>query len=288
MGFRPIKVKIEGKLIPSLVQKLDISFRQAQKFVDRKRVYLNQKIFTDKKAVLFDEVEVLFFVPEPTNLKPIFENQHFAVFDKPSGLPVHPNNLSNSQTLLDDVRYLFGKDANLVHRLDKETSGLIVASKNKTTEIELKEMFAKKQIQKYYLALVKGKIENNIVINKPILTNKDMDIKVKVLIDEKGKKSITEISPIKQINNNTLIIAKPLTGRQHQIRAHLHSIGHPIVGEPLYGVEYNIADKYLKGELSQKDRVKYTGCERLMLHSYRITFCYKKEKFDIVSKKNLL
>ena len=286
MGFKPIKVQIEGRLIPSLVEKLNISFKEAQKIVDRKRVRVNGKIFTDKKATLKEEIEVIHFIPESTGLRPIFENSKFAIFDKPFNLPVHPNNLSPSKTLLDDVRYLFGKEANSVHRLDKETSGLIVASKDKITEIELKKMFIDKKVQKYYLALVKGNIKKPIIINKPILANRDMDIKVKVLIDERGKEAITHITPIKTIGDNTLVIAKPITGRQHQIRVHLFSIGHPIVGEPIYGVDFEIADRYLKGELSENDRLKYIGHHRLMLHSYKIDFEYQGIKYKIYSNSH--
>ena len=287
MGFEIQKVKIEGKLILSLCKNLNISFREAQKFIDRKRVRLNGKIFTDKKAILNDYIEILMFKPKPSRLVPIFQNEDFAIFDKPSGVAVHPKNLSDEYTLLDDIRYLFGKGGNLTHRLDKETSGLIICSKNKSSEISIKNMFQEKQIQKYYLALVKGEIKDKIIIDKPIITNKDLDIKVKVLIDENGKKSITEITPLKKIGDNSLIIAKPLTGRQHQIRVHLYSIGHPIVGDPIYGVEYKIADKYLNGLLSNEERIKHIGHHRLMLHSYKVEFNYKNIKYSINSKKNI-
>jgi len=190
--------------------------------------------------------------------------------------------------LLDDIKYYLGDDANLAHRIDKETSGLVLAGKTKQDEINLKKMFEQKQIQKYYFALVKGHLKDTITIDKPIITNKDMNIKVKVLIDDNGKKAITEITPIKTIGENTLVIAKPLTGRQHQIRVHLYSIGHPIVGEPIYGVDDVIADKYLKGALSDEERMKHIGHNRLMLHAQKIEFEYKNLKYSIVSKENFL
>jgi 23S rRNA pseudouridine1911/1915/1917 synthase len=149
-------------------------------------------------------------------------------------------------------------------------------------------MFEDKEIQKYYLALVEGKITHQLTINKPIITNKDLDIKMKVLIDKEGKNSKTIITPIKTIGDNTLVVAKPLTGRQHQIRVHLYSVGHRIVGDPLYGVESKIADKYLKGELNPEERIKFTGASRLMLHAHRINFSYNNRIYDIYSKNNLL
>ena len=288
MGFTPTKIKINGKLIPELIKHLNILPKQAQKFVDRKRVYIDGKVFTDKKAYIDDEIEIILFKPNPTGNKPIFEVKEFAVFDKPSGIAVHPKNLSNDFTLLDDIKYYLGDDANLAHRIDKETSGLVLAGKTKQDEINLKKMFEQKQIQKYYFALVKGHLKDTITIDKPIITNKDMNIKVKVLIDDNGKKAITEITPIKTIGENTLVIAKPLTGRQHQIRVHLYSIGHPIVGEPIYGVDDVIADKYLKGALSDEERMKHIGHNRLMLHAQKIEFEYKNLKYSIVSKENFL
>ena len=288
MGFQTTKIKIKGKLVIELIKKLNILPKEAQKFIDRKRVYFNGKIITDKKAYIEGEIEVIVFKPTPTGCKPFFEVKEFAIFDKPSGLAIHPKNLSNTQTLLDDIKFYLGKNANLAHRIDKETSGLVIAAKTKQDEVNLKKMFETKKIQKYYLALIKGEIKEKIVIDKPIITNKDMNIKVKVLIDEKGKKSITEITPIKKIGNNTLVLAKPLTGRQHQIRVHLFSIGHPIVGDPIYGVDEVIADKYLKGEFSDEERLKYIGHHRLMLHSYKVEFEYKNIKYDIISKEKFM
>ena len=286
MGFEKRKLRINGKIIPELIHHLNILPKQAQKFIDRKRVYYKNKVLTDKKAVINDEIDVILFIPKPTGNRPIFGVKEFAVFDKPSGIAVHPKNLSDEQTLLDDIKYYLGDNANLAHRIDKETSGLVLVGKTKEDEINLKKMFEQKQIQKYYLALVKGHLKEKITIDKPIITNKDMNIKVKVLIDENGKKATTQITPLKIIGENTLVIAKPLTGRQHQIRVHLYSIGYPIVGEPIYGVDEVIADKYLKGNLSYEERMKYIGHDRLMLHAQKIEFEYKNKKYVIVSKSN--
>jgi 23S rRNA pseudouridine1911/1915/1917 synthase len=107
---------------------------------------------------------------------------------------------------------------------------------------------------------------------------------MKVLIDKKGKSAKTIITPLKYENGETIVLAKPLTGRQHQIRVHLYHIGHRIIGDPLYGVETEIADKYLKGELSSADRIKFTGSDRLELHSNRVVFEYGNRKYDISSK----
>ena len=284
MGFVKEKFKIEDeKLLKFLTKIFNINEKDAQKMVNRGRVGLNGKRLKHYNQNYNGILDIIYFKPEPLGIKPIFEVEDFAIFDKPSGVAIHPKGFAHSQTLLDDVRFLYGKDANLAHRLDKETSGLVIASKNKWSEKIIKTMFEAKKIQKYYLALVEGKITRKLTINKPIIANKDLDIKVKVLIDKEGKNSKTIITPVKSIGENTLVIAKPLTGRQHQIRVHLYSIGHRIVGDPLYGVDKEKADEYLKGKLSDKDRIKFTGANRLMLHSNRINFSYNNRNYDIYS-----
>jgi len=288
LGFVKEKFKIENKkLLDFLIETFKIDENEAKKMVNRGRVALNGERLKHYNKIYNGILDIIYFKPSPIGIKPIFEVEDFAIFDKPSGVAIHPKGLTHSQTLLDDVRFLYGKDANLVHRLDKETSGLIIASKNKWSEKILKNMFVEKQIQKYYLALVEGKITHQLTINKPILTNKDMNIKMKVLIDKNGKNSKTIITPLKIIGDKTLVIAKPLTGRQHQIRVHLFSVGHRIIGDPLYGVDEEIADKYLKGELNIEDRIKFTGANRLMLHSYRLKFSYNNRNYNIVSKEQL-
>jgi 23S rRNA pseudouridine1911/1915/1917 synthase len=286
MGFIKEQFKIEDEnLLHFLEKTFCISQKEAKKMVNKGRVALNGERIKHYNKSYNGILDVIYFKPEPIGIKPIFEIEDFAIFDKPSGVAIHPKGFNHSQTLLDDVRFLYGKDANLAHRLDKETSGLVIASKNKWSDKILKKMFEDKEIQKYYLALVEGKITHQLTINKPIIVNKDLDIKMKVLIDKEGKESKTIIKPLKIMENKTLVMAIPLTGRQHQIRVHLYSIGHRIIGDPLYGVDSEIADKYLKRKLSDEDRIKFTGANRLMLHAYRINFSYNNRIYDIFSRK---
>ena len=288
MGFVKEKFKIENeKLLDFLVKHFKIDENEAKKMVNRGRVALEGERLKHYNKIYKGVLDIIYFKPQPLGIKPIFEIEDFAIFDKPSGVAIHPKGVNHSQTLLDDVRFLFGKDANLAHRLDRETSGLVIATKNKWSEKIIKGMFENKLIQKYYLAIVEGHITKELTINKPIVANRDMNIKMKVLIDKSGKKSKTFIKPLKFFDDKTLVLAKPLTGRQHQIRVHLHSIGHRIVGDPLYGVNSEIADKYLKGNLNIEERIKWTGASRLMLHSYRIKLNYFNRDYDICSKANL-
>jgi len=285
MGFvvKEYEIKDE-KILDFLVNKLHFSLREAKRAIDRGRVSVNDKRITHKAERATGTLKCIVFEPNGYGLKPIFETAHFAIFDKPSGVAIHPKKLANTKSLLDDVRALWGNEANLVHRLDKETSGLVMASKNKFSESILKRAFQDKEIQKKYLALVKGHLNKELTIKKPIAVNKDENIKVKVKIDDEGKESITIIKPIKKINDNTLVECIPLTGRQHQIRVHLYSIGHPIVGDPLYGVDNDFADRYLNKQFTKKERIEKTGSIRLMLHAYYLEFMFMTNKYVITSK----
>jgi 23S rRNA pseudouridine1911/1915/1917 synthase len=288
MGFVTKEFEIKNeKVLDFLVKKLGFSLREAKRAIDRGRVSVNGKRITQKSEKASGILKCILFEPNGYGLKPIFETMHFAIFDKPSGVAIHPKKLANTKSLLDDVRKLFGNEANLVHRLDKETSGLVMASKNKFSESILKRAFQDKEIKKKYLALVKGEITRQITIKKPIAVNKDENIKVKVLIHPEGKESVTIIKPIKKIGNNTLVECIPLTGRQHQIRVHLYSIGHPIVGDPLYGVDNDFADRYLNKEITEKERIEKTGSNRLMLHAYYLEFMFMNNKYIITSKFKL-
>jgi len=291
MGFVTKEFEIKNeKVLDFLVKKLGFSLREAKRAIDRGRVSVNGKRITQKSEKASGILKCILFEPNGYGLKPIFETMHFAIFDKPSGVAIHPKKLANTKSLLDDVRLLFGNEANLVHRLDKETSGLVMASKNKFSESILKRAFQDKEIKKKYLALVKGEINRQITIKKPIAVNKDENIKVKVLIHSDGKESITIVKPIKIIGENTLVECIPLTGRQHQIRVHLFSIGHPIIGDPLYGVDNDFADRYLNKQVSEKERIEKTGASRLMLHAYRLEFEFMNNKYIIISdnfEKNL-
>ncbi len=285
MGFVTKEFEIKDtKILDFLVKELGFNLREAKRAIDRGRVSLNGKRVTEKSFRGSGILKCIVFEPNGYGIKPIFETIHFAVFDKPSGVAIHPKKLANTKSLLDDVRSLYGNNANLVHRLDKETSGLIIASKNKFAESILKQMFQNKEVEKKYLALVKGHINKTLTIKKPILANKDENIKVKVVIHPDGKESVTIVKPIKKIGDNTLVECSLLTGRQHQIRVHLFSIGHPIIGDPLYGVDNNFADRYLNKKVDEKERIKITGAKRLMLHSYKLEFEFMNNKYILTSE----
>ena len=131
------------------------------------------------------------------------------------------------------------------------------------------------KLKKSYLAYVKGKINTKLFIDAPIMKNREFDeIKLKVQISGEGKSSQTIVEPLSYHDklDITLVKAIPLTGRQHQIRVHMFHVKHPIIGDPIYGVDVQVADDYLNGRLSEEERVKLTGASRLMLHANTISF----------------
>jgi len=270
-----------------LIRELNISQAKAQRFIDKKRVILpKNKILKDKSALISGDIEVILFKPNSKNIRPIFKTKEFLVFDKPSGILAHPKNLNTSYSMLDEIRYFGGDNANPVHRIDKETSGLLLASRDEKSERFLKNLFQTKKIKKSYLAWVRGEIKSYFEVEEPITIRKDYtSSKHKVEISKYGKYAKTLFKPIyyNKALNVSLIECFPITGRTHQIRIHLFHVKHSIVGDPIYGVSSSIAEKYLDDKLSQKERIEATGANRLMLHANSLYFKYKNS-YKIFSK----
>ena len=269
-------IRIDSKLLLTLLEKGKITDE------NNKRLQKNQII---KSEFIY----IVIFEPQTKGLKPIFNSFHFAIFDKPSGIMVHPSSHQiGLYTLLDEVKYYLGEKASLVHRIDAETSGLVLVSKNAFSDMILKNMFEEKLYTKKYKALVENEIKEELIINSPI-TNDTGLIKLKMKTDLKGKESTTIIKPISydKEKNQTLVSAIPLTGRQHQIRVHLNFIGHKIVGDPLYGVDESFADDFLKNKISQEKREEITKAKRLMLQADYLEFKFLDTKYMISSKQNL-
>ena len=289
MAFEKVDffIEKETRAFRIVMDMLDCPMREAQRYIDKQRLFCEDKIVTNKSALLTGKMSLVVFKPNSKGLKPIFQSEKLAFFDKPSGMLVHPKNRNSAYTLTDEVKHHFGLGANIAHRIDKETSGLVLAAKDRKTEIDLKDMFQKKLIKKSYLAIVKGKIENSLFIDEPIALNRDYrSVKIKVKIDRSGKKAQTIINPKRYFSdlNATLVEAIPLTGRQHQIRVHLFHVKHPIIGDPIYGRSFEEAEAYLDGKLSPNKRVEITGSNRLLLHAYSIELEYIN-RFRIISEK---
>jgi len=294
MPFMLKKFLIEddaGKKIQQfLIDKTPLTVSTSQKLLSKGRVFdENSKVLQNGQKVKGVFIQIALFEGHTRGLKPIFETDDFAVFDKPSGVMVHPTSRNTEYTLLDEIRYHFGETANLAHRIDQETSGLVLVTKNKYSDIILKEMFENKLYDKNYLAVVEGKIENEIKIDSGIRKAIKSKIGVKMETSHDGKESLTFIKPLRynKEKDQTFIEATPHTGRQHQIRVHLESIGHRIVGDPIYGIDEDISDKYLLKTLSKEERYQFTGEDRLLLHANYLSFEYKNIQYKIYSKQTL-
>ena len=252
---------------------------------------------TDKAARIQGVIDVVSFVPEDRGNTPIFVTPDFLVFDKPSGILVHPNKTQSPYTLLDEIRTHSGQNANAVHRIDQETSGLVIASRHKRAETFLKGAFEQRNIHKSYLAWVEGEITDAFEVYAPIRVNQDYSqTKHKVFIDfERGKAAKTKFDVLEYDagHDATLLRCRPLTGRTHQIRIHLFHVKHPILGDPIYTTTFDVTTAYLEGELTIEKRRKYTGADRLLLHARTLGFTYGnpffiESKFDFEELKEMI
>lgn len=269
-----------------LINDLKYTPKLAQRLTSKARIFdENMQVINPGDSIKTDYIYIALFEGISKGLKPLLEFKDFAIFDKPTNLMVHPISKNTPYSLLDEIRFHFGEEANLIHRIDAETSGLVIVGKNKKSEIELKTMFQEKKYHKSYLAIVKGKIDRKLTINEP-LDKEGLLIGVRMKVCDKGKESLTIINPIKynEKRNLTLVEAIPITGRQHQIRVHLHHIGHTILGEPIYGIDDENAENYLNKTLKEDDRFKLSGSNRLWLHANYIEFSYKNIIYKIFSK----
>jgi len=280
-------VVVGEKVEDFLVDVVKLSETLAHKLLKNAKIVDHKKRRLQKGKVLKSGyIEVLIFEPMSKGLKPLFQTEHFALFDKPSGLLVHPTIRSTEYTLLDEVRYLFGNEAKLVHRIDAETSGLILVSKNGYANYVLKEMFEKKAFTKKYKVLVEHELKEEQLIETGISPSEGL-IKLKMQTSMHGKESSTRIRPLayNKATNQTLVEAIPYTGRQHQIRVHLDSIGHRIVGDPIYGLDESFVNDFLNDNIEHSERVKVTGASRLMLHAYYLEFTFLGTQYIFCSKQ---
>lgn len=183
----------------------------------------------------------------------LFENEDFLAVNKPEGLASIPEGVQGRESLLSLLASIFPAKLYVVHRLDKEASGVIIFAKNAPAHKYLNQQFDARRVKKTYLALCHGLIaEDDGQIDKPLREFGSGRVAVDF---QRGKSSLTRFRVLERLPAYTLVYAYPLTGRRHQIRAHFYSIGHPLVGDMRYG------DQHLQ-----------RAFPRLMLHAQEIAF----------------
>ena len=181
--------------------------------------------------------------PENIPLDIVWENEDMLVVNKPSGMLTHPTTIEKTGTLVNALLYMYGENLSdingefrrgILHRLDRNTSGLLMIAKNNKTHEYLVENMKQGNIEKRYLSVLKGVIEEDeFEINKPIGRNPNQPHKM--MVREDGKESVSKVKVLKRFKNATFVEIQLITGRTHQIRVHTSSIGHPVFNDTLYG-----------------------------------------------------
>ena len=275
-----------GKYPQSLIERL----------IRKKKIKVNKKrIKTSYRVKLNDKIDIY----EIDNLKPsksnkiekykpsnkekknyedfiIEDNENFIVINKPSGIPVQSGTKSfkNITDILRETKYFLDSKPYIVHRLDKETSGVMIVAKNREYAQLFTSLFRIRKIHKTYLAITQGRVNRDIKILRDELTFYENNKKI-------VQKAISYIKIIRSNDKNSFLELKPITGRKHQLRKQLYNIGHPIIGD----------NKYSFNNLEKKQKFK-----NIMLHAYKIRFMinnikynfeanYNKEFSDLIKKK---
>lgn len=269
-------------------RELGYTQRDIQRYISVGRVLVNGTPITKPSDLLEGAFEFICFEPISKGLLPHIVDEKFVVFDKPSGMLIHPQNRFTEYSLIDELRAQFGMDANIAHRIDQETSGLVLCARDKKSEIDIKMMFQERDMKKKYLAMVHGELKEELCIDAPLLRYDDAKsalVRMVVKVDPSGKESLTYVKPLKYYPqfDTTLVECSPHTGRQHQIRVHMFHVKHPIVGDPVYGQEEEQIVKYLNRELVRDARVALSGAKRLLLHANELEFELYGKKYNVKS-----
>ena len=244
----------EGQRLDIFLSELmpDVSRSKIQTEVKKENISINSKPSKPSYSLKIGDIiefEIITFsehlIPQAENipLEVVWEDENMAVINKPSGMLTHPTTQEMSGTLVNALLYKYGENLSdlngdmrrgIVHRLDRNTSGLImIAKNNKTHEFLVNEM-RDKCFCKKYLAIVKGIIEQDeFEINKPI--GRHLSQPHKQCVRDDGKESLTIVKVLERFKDATLVELTLITGRTHQIRVHLSSIGHPVYNDTLYG-----------------------------------------------------
>lgn len=246
-----VKVTEENERIDKYIAKTtDLSRTLISKMIDNGFILVNNKKTKNNYKVKLNDIitidenykESTDVLPEKMDLNIVYEDNDILIINKPSGMVVHPGNGNYSGTLVNGLMYYTNNLSSvngeirpgIVHRIDKDTSGLIIVAKNNKTHEILSNYFQNKTITRTYIALVKGELKtNSATIDAPI-GRSEKDRKKMAVTSKNSKNAVTHLTVLKRYKGYTLVKLKLDTGRTHQIRVHMQYIGHPVYNDPVY------------------------------------------------------
>ena len=244
-----VKDEIEERVDSYLAKELNISRSKVQKLIKQGLVTVNEKVVSSNYIVkcgdfisVNDDLDYEISVEaEDIDIDVVYEDSDLLVINKASGMVVHPAPGHYSHTLVNALLYRFQISGGekyrpgIVHRLDKDTSGLMMVAKGEKTHEKLSRMIANKEVERHYLAIVDGVVKHDTgTIDAPI--GRDANNRQKMAVtDVHGKEAVTHFRVLETFSNHTLVECILDTGRTHQIRVHMAYIGHPVSNDPLYG-----------------------------------------------------
>jgi 23S rRNA pseudouridine1911/1915/1917 synthase len=259
MAILTLQPDWRGRLDAGIAEGSSYSRQQVQKWIQGGHVQVNgipakasQRV-TGSDTITLDIPETVDVIPVTVGLELIYEDTELMVINKPYGLVVH-DGISTETRLTDSLIAYYPAiatvgDANrpgIVHRLDKDTEGLMVIAKTTATLENLKSQFQNRTVEKRYYAMVRGSTPWEVqTLSAPIGKHKSGG---KMMVSQEGKPAETEFEVLARFTTKTLIDVKPLTGRTHQIRVHLNFLGFPVLGDPLY---HHRSTQYAQGQLLQ-------------------------------------
>ncbi len=229
-------------------------------------VRFGEKIILERPAPIEPDV--------PRRFDVLYEDPSVLVIDKPAGLPMHTTAKFWRNTLVAVLRERYpGQHTEICHRIDRETSGVMLIARTRQAGANLKTAFARRTIKKEYLALCKGIPPDEGIIDQPIkLLETPTHLMMGPAAD--GMAALTRWKVVRRFAAHALVVASPETGRQHQIRVHLAAIGYPLVGDKLYGAGERYFMEACEGPISPELLARFDGLPRHALHASRLTFLH--------------
>jgi len=231
-------------------------------------------------VVIPEELRVPMLAKSSDELVILYEDEGILAVEKPPKVPVHPSGRHMTDTLIQRVHARYGEGfelerggaPRLCHRLDRETSGIVLIGKHPEAHADVMKQFERRKVDKEYLAIVWGSPDKEGgTIDLPIGPSRASRVDLKITVAADGWPSRTDWRVVSRHAGCTLVSASPFTGRQHQIRVHLEAIGFPVVGDKIYGPDETLFEKSLDGELDAAD-LALLGMARHALHNHRVVF----------------